>query len=110
MEKTDEQVKIPFIYGVETEEEVGRILDRNTGHDVLFRGNLVFAFIKGPVHLIIVKYPSCDFYGLSMVTSGYTAIIPTIPKQYMEEFSTGCLSDLCGDKKLINILKIIINS
>ncbi len=110
MEKTDEQISIPFIYGVETEEEVGRILDRNTAHDVLFRGVLIFAYIKGGTHLIIVKYPGCDFYGLSMVTSGYTAIIPTIPKQYMESFSTGCLSDLCGDKKLINILKIIINS
>ncbi len=103
-----ETVQLPYIEGVETEEEVGRLLNNYIGHEVLFYGNLIFAIVKGSTHLIIVKYPNCDSYGLSMIASGYTAIIPCIPKQYMEEFSVGCLSDLGGSKKQVELLKKII--
>lgn len=101
--------EIPFIVGASNEVEVGNEIMR-CYHEDLFYGNLFFAYISKGQHLIIVKYKNTDIYGLSLVTSGYTALIPKIPKENIEDFSVNCLSDIGGPKATIQKLKDLINN
>lgn len=100
---------LPYIVGAANEEEVGVEVLRYS-HEILFHGDLVFAQIEKGQHLIIVKYRGCSVFGLSLVTSGYTALVPRIPKEYIENYSIDCLGSIGGSKSSIQELKEILNN
>lgn len=102
-------ISIPYIFGAANEEEVGIEILRYS-HDFLFCGDLIFAYINKGQHLVIVKYRGVPVYGLSLITSGYTALIPKIPKEYIESFSIDCLNDIGGVKSSAQELKEILNN
>lgn len=95
----------------------------NSMHSNLLTGDFIFGYknISGAektdlIQLIVVRYrkelfgdnyPN-DLYGVGVVTTGYTMMLPRVPISYLEGELTNDLVRWKLEKKVLNIFKKII--
>ena len=112
------------VFGFEDSMQVARGL-MGSIHENLLRGDLIFAYRstaptnKTPLFQVVVvndlKYGSdgqvypTSLFSVSLITAGYSAYIPHMPVDYLDEV-VGDLEEGKADKKIIENFKIIVEN
>ena len=112
------------VFGFEDSMQVARGL-MGSIHENLLRGDLIFAYRstattnKTPLFQVVVvndlKYGSdgqvypTSLFSVSLITAGYSAYIPHMPVDYLDEV-VGDLEEGKADKKIIENFKLIVEN
>ena len=118
------RIKGMRIFGYEDSMQVARGL-MGSIHENLLHGDLIFAYRstatsnKSPLFQVVVvndlkygndgrTYPT-KLFSVSLITAGYSAYIPHMPVDYLDEV-VGDLEEGKADKKIIENFKIIVEN
>ena len=118
------RIKGMRIFGYEDSMQVARGL-MGSIHENLLRGDLIFAYRstatsnKSPLFQVVVvndlkygndgrTYPT-KLFSVSLITAGYSAYIPHMPVDYLDEV-VGDLEEGKADKKIIENFKSIVEN
>ena len=118
------KIKGMRIFGYEDSMQVARSIMGNI-HENLLRGDLIFAYRstttsnKSPLFQVVVvndlkygndgrPYPT-SLFSVSLITAGYSAYIPHMPVDYLDEV-VGDLEEGKADKKIIENFKSIVEN
>lgn len=118
------RIKGMRIFGYEDSMQVARGL-MGSIHENLLHGDLIFAYRstatsnKSPLFQVVVvndlkygndgrTYPT-KLFSVSLITAGYSAYIPHMPVDYLDEV-VGDLEEGKADKKIIENFKLIVEN
>lgn len=118
------RIKGMRIFGYEDSMQVARGL-MGSIHENLLHGDLIFAYRstatsnKSPLFQVVVvndlkygndgrTYPT-ELFSVSLITAGYSAYIPHMPVDYLDEV-VGDLEEGKADKKIIENFKLIVEN
>jgi hypothetical protein len=118
------RIKGMRIFGYEDSMQVARSI-MGSIHENLLHGDLIFAYRstatsnKSPLFQVVVvndlkygndgrTYPT-KLFSVSLITAGYSAYIPHMPVDYLDEV-VGDLEEGKADKKIIENFKIIVEN
>ena len=118
------RIKGMRIFGYEDSMQVARSI-MGSIHENLLRGDLIFAYRstatsnKSPLFQVVVvndlkygndgrTYPT-KLFSVSLITAGYSAYIPHMPVDYLDEV-VGDLEEGKADKKIIENFKSIVEN
>jgi hypothetical protein len=94
-----------YIFGWNNAQEVAETVWTSIHHSLL-QGELVFAYRgSGDLKQIIVVKLGSGQYGVGMITTGFTMLVPKIPADSIEEFVTADLKKYKLDVEIIKGLK-----
>ena len=118
------RIKGMRIFGYEDSMQVARSI-MGSIHENLLHGDLIFAYRstatsnKSPLFQVVVvndlKYGndgrtySTKLFSVSLITAGYSAYIPHIPVDYLDDV-VGDLEEGKADKKIIENFKLIVEN
>ena len=83
-------------------------------HSSLLKGNYVFGYKntystdKSPLNQVVVVRFDKDIFGVGVVTSGYTMLLPQVPLIYLERELVEDMNKWKVEKKIIETFKQII--
>ena len=118
------RIKEMRIFGYEDSMQVARSI-MGSIHESLLHGDLIFAYRstatsnKSPLFQVVVvndlkygndgrTYPT-KLFSVSLITAGYSAYIPHMPVDYLDEV-VGDLEEGKADKKIIENFKLIVEN
>jgi len=118
------RIKGMRIFGYEDSMQVARSI-MGSIHENLLHGDLIFAYRstatsnKSPLFQVVVvndlkygndgrTYPT-KLFSVSLITAGYSAYIPHMPVDYLDEV-VGDLEEGKADKKIIENFKLIVEN
>ena len=123
-EEEAQKIQQMRVFGFEDSMQVARGL-MGSIHENLLRGDLIFAYRstattnKTPLFQVVVvndlKYGSdgqvypTSLFSVSLITAGYSAYIPHMPVDYLDEV-VGDLEEGKADKKIIENFKSIVEN
>ena len=89
----------------------------NSMHSSLLSGNFVFGYknMGGPdksqlLQFIVVRFDNTDKFGLGVVTSGYTMLLPSIPLTYLQNELIDDLKKCKLEKKILDtFIQILVD-
>ncbi len=118
MEENKNVESRPYIFGWENDMKVAETVWGSIHNDLL-NGNLVFAYRSSTQgsklgQIVIVRNidfntgKPLDTFGVGYITSGYSALLPHVPLEYLKEEIASYLEDWKIDKNILGTYRAII--